>query len=1134
MKREQMQDRSKWTQIFLILLLTAVSTQWLSAKISLVTEQTTLGAVINQIKAQTEYQFFYEDRFADLPVKAVVMENASLDQILDEALKDLNVSYKIEDNIVWLSEKKASSPKVTVTQQEQQVTGTVTDSFGEPLIGVNVVVKGTTNGTITNFDGEYSLMVSDPEAIIVFSYIGYKPQEFPLNGQSVIDVVLMDDTQLIGEVVVTALGIKREKKMLGYAVQDVKADELNLTGDPSVTSALQGKVAGLQMNTSSTGLGGSTKITIRGNSSLTDNNQPLWIVDGVPFSDSNSSDASFFGGIDRGGSAVDINPEDIESISVLKGPNAAALYGSRAGNGVILVTTKKGTRKEGFGVNYSGNFTWSSVAETLDMQTRYGQGTKGVYNAASSSSFGGVLDGHLVEAWNGEQIPYSYYGNKLKDYFNTGFSNNHNVSVGNVTETSHFRGSFGSSSSKGMFPNEKLEKINVDLNTGMEFNKYLSMDAKVSLSRTKGENRPYYGSYGAVAQLINIPHNVRLSDLQQYSTEDRVHVNWFGPDASYRNPYYVADQFRNEDERWRAFGYYGMKVNFTDWLHLSAKYAFDYYRTRLQNTDGGGGTGGETKPGDITNDHMTRGEENFFESNAEFILIGDNRINDDFRIGYTLGANFMYQNFESLSASVNDMVDKNSWMFNAAQRLTSASNIIRKRATNSIFASVQFSFRDYLALDLTARNDWSSTLPTNHNSFFYPSANLSFVVSDFMNSIDNPLPNWVTFAKVRLSVAQVGKDTDPYQLYNTYNYKYENAQLVPDKSNIKLNDQLKPEISSSYEGGLDMKFFNNRFGFDFTYYYSETKNQIMRIPAAAPWSGGQIVNAGLISNKGFELSLYSTPVQTKDFTFDLNVNLSKNTSKVKELAEGVDYMFFSGDSYFPVNVGTRVGRPLGEIYAKSLFKRSDDGQLIINDRGRPVKVASDNALEYILDNPIGNIEPKLLMSVAPSFTYKGISLSALFDMKFGGDIVSVSEAMATASGLAKRTENRGEGNDWIIVVPGVHYDGSANTIPMEAERYYQSIGGSSAAMAEEFVYSASYIKLKELAIGYRIPSKVLKNTPINNLSLSFVARNLAYLLKHTPGTSPEGGYDVTMFSQAIDFTAVPYSRTFGFSVNVGF
>lgn len=1029
----------------------------------------------------------------------------------------------------------ATTPQSNESQASQQagqeriVTGNVVDTKGEPLIGVSILEKGTTNGTITDFDGNYSVKVSGEDAILEFSYIGYKKMEVPVKGQSKLDVTMMEDTQVIDEVVVTALGIKREKKMLGYSVQEIKSDQLNKTGDPSVTSALQGKVAGLQMNTSATGLGGSTKITIRGNSSLSDNNQPLWIIDGVPFSDNNSSDASYYGGIDRGGASVDINPDDIESISVLKGPNAAALYGSRAGNGVILITTKKGSKKEGFGVQYSGNFTWSTVAETLDMQQRYGQGSDGIYSKTANSSWGSELDGHMVEAWNGEQRAYSVYGNKLKDYFDTGFAQNHNVSVSNVTDKSHFRASFGVSDNKGLFPNEKLNKVNMDLSAGADMNKYLSMEGKVSLSRTKAEDRPYFGSYGVIAQLMGIPHNVLLSDLQHYSTEDAAHVNWSGPTPGLENPYYVQNQRHNSDERWRAFGYYNAKIHFTDWLHLSAKYAFDYYRTRVESTDLSNGIGKTIE--DIIDDRMNRGEENFFESNAEFILSGNNNITDNFRIGYTLGSNFMYQKFETLTAETKNMVNKNQWIFNAANVLNSAGMNGHERATNSIFASAQLSWKEYLTLDLTARNDWSSTLPSSNRSFFYPSANMSFIFSDFMRSIEKPLPSWITFAKVRLSAAQVGKDTDPYNLYNTLNYKFENGVLQITKSDIKKNDLLKPEISTSYEVGLDMKFFDNRAGFDFTYYNSRTKNQIMKVPAPAPWSGGKMINSGLIVNQGFEMMLYSTLVQTKDFAFDLNVNLSKNVSRVKELADGVDYLFFNGDANFPVNVGTRVGHRLGEIYAKNLYKRDENGKVIINKQGRPQKVSGEDAFQYTLEHPIGCIEPDLLMAVSPTFTYKGFTLSALFDMKFGGDIVSVSEAMATNSGLAKRTENRGNAeNGWTVVVPGVHSDGTPNQTAMSAQRYYQS----TSTMAEEFVYDASFIKLKELSLGYSFPKAMLEKTPLTSLNVSFVARNLAYLMKHTPGTSPEGGYDTTMFSQAIDFMSVPYTRTFGFSINLGF
>ena len=1131
-------QKSNLLRALLVLIFMAIPLQWATAQLTLSTTRTNLGTVIKQIQSQSKYQFFYNDKLSATRVEAVNVKDASLEQVLNSLLSGTSISYKVEDNIVYLSEKNTQQTNQQQVGQEHTITGQVIDTKGEMLIGVSILQKGTSNGTITDMDGNYTLKVSGEQPVLVFSYIGYKTLEIPGN-KPTLNVTMSDDTQVIDEVVVTALGIKREKKMLGYAVQEIKSDQLNKTGDPSVTSALQGKVAGLQMNTAGTGLGGSTKITIRGNSSLSDNNQPLWIIDGVPFSDNNSSDASYYGGVDRGGASVDINPDDIETISVLKGPNAAALYGSRAGNGVILITTKKGSKKEGFGVRYSGNFTWSTVAETLKMQERYGQGTDGVYNKAASSSWGSELDGHMVEAWNGEQRAYSKYGNKLEDYFNTGFAHNHNVSISNVTDKSHFRASFGSSNNKGLFPNEKLDKINIDLNAGAEMNKYLSMEGKVSLSRTKAEDRPYFGSYGVIAQLIGIPHNVSLDDLKNYSTENSAHVNWAGPNPGLENPYYVQDQRHNSDERWRAFGYYNAKINFTDWLHFSAKYAFDYYRTRVQSTDLSNGIGKTIE--NITDDRMSRSEENFFESNAEFILAGDNRIGENFRIGYTVGANFMYQKFETLSAETKDMVNKNQWIFNAANILNSAAEDGHERATNSVFASAQLAWKEYLSMDLTARNDWSSTLPSSNRSFFYPSANLSFIITDFLRSLDKTLPSWLTFAKVRLSAAQVGKDTEPYNLYNTLSYAFSNGVLNITKSDIKKNDQLKPEISSSYEAGLDMKFLNNRLGFDFTYYYSSTKNQAMLVDASSPWSQ-QWVNAGKISNKGVEMMIYSTPVQTKDFRFDLGVNLAKNISTVDELANGVNHIYFSGDPNMPVKVGAVPGGKLGNIYANNLMKRDAQGNVVVGSDGLPIPETGNGNLEqYILDHPIGNIEPNLLMSVTPSFSYKGFTLSAMFDMKFGGDIVCVSEGMATAVGTAKRTEYRGEYKeingvkDYYMVVPGVKEDGSLNDIPVSAQTYYSTIGlyKSAKGYAEEFVYDASYIKLKELSIGYNFPSRILKKTPFTALKLSFVGRNLCFLLKHTPG-NPDGGYDTTMFSQALDYAAVPYTRTFGFSINVGF
>lgn len=1029
-----------------------------------------------------------------------------------------------------------ASPAVQQVMQQQTVTGTVTDNNGEPLIGVSVVERGTGNGTITDFDGKYSLTVSGPDAVLEFTYVGYTTTTAKVGTDMTIDVMLVEDAQALDEVVVTALGIKREKKMLGYAVQDVKGDKLNMTGDPSVTSALAGKVAGLQMSTASTGLSGSTKITLRGNSSLTDNNQPLWVVDGVPFSDNSDSGASLFGGIDRGGSAIDINPDDIESISVLKGPNAAALYGSRAGNGVILITTKKGVKDKGFGVTYSGNFTWTDVASSLDQQTTYGQGTsigntmtdadgnpiyKGKYKSSSFEAFGEPMDGHLVDSWLDDgYYMYKDYGDKFKEYFNTGFAQTHNVAIGKTTDTSHFRTSLGYMDSKGLFDGETLNKINLDLKGGMKMNKFLSMDAKVSLSRTKAENRPQFGKGGEVYQLLYIPRSIPLGMLQTYRSDTDRHIYYVDPQPQRLNPYYVNYQYTNMDERWRAFGYYSARIDFTPWLYATGKYSFDYYHTGIEEMNRTNGIDDPTK-----NSYRTV-EDNYYEHNIEGIIFGHNTFGQRHRIGYSLGGNVMFQKTGSLIGYSENMATPEVWYHNSALGVNTSEQTFTQRKTRSVFATFQYAYDEWIALDLTARNDWSSTLPAKNNSYFYPSANLSWVFTDMFKALDVNVPKWLTFGKLRLSAAQVGKDTDPYVLYNYRTYTQGVGGPEITYPTIKANPDLKPEISSSYEVGLDMKFLDNRLGFDFTYYYSMTKNQIMTVPTSGQYSS-MYINAGKILNEGVEVMLYTTPVRTKDFEFNFDMSLAHNVTTVKELHADAKYISFNyRNDNMLVDVGAEEGGKLGNIYANTYYRRDENGNILLRN-GMPLLESSSTGGRKC----IGNIQPKLLMSLMPSFTYKGFTLSAMFDMRFGGDIVSFSEAIATANGTAKRTEYRPvEG----IVIPGIDVDtNQPNTVAINPESYYRSIGGDNAP-AEEYVYSASYIKLKELAFGYSFPKEWLSKIHVSSLRLSFVARNLCYLMKHTPGTSPEGGFDTTMFSQALDFTAVPYTRTLGFSINVGF
>lgn len=1128
------------------------------AQVTLKTPNTTLEVVIKKIQKQMNLRFFYDDSLAKVMVNNIDVKDEKVQNVLNQLLKGKGISFKVEDNVVYLRKENAPVAKEKATDSKRKITGKVLDEAQQPMIGVTVAVKGSTTRAVTDIDGNYQLQTSETAPVLQFSYLGYKTKEVKASGKDAITTTMDVDSKALDEVVVTALGIKRDKKMLGYSVQDIKSDALNTTGDPSVVGALSGKVAGLQMNTASTGLGGSTKITIRGNSSLTDNNQPLWIVDGVPFSDNNTSNASAYGGYDRGGTSLDINPDDIESISVLKGPNAAALYGSRAGNGVILVTTKKGANKSGFGVSYNGNFTWSSVSQAIKMQNRFGQGSNGAVNYKRNASgdieglngelsFGPELDGHEEYNWYGTKSPYQYTGDKLRDYFKTGFSQFHTVALGNNSEKGHYRLSIGYNDNKGLFKNETLDKLSIDLNAGTVVNKYLSLDGKISLSHMKACNRPLLGLNGEVAQLLLIPGNVSLRSLEEnQSSETQIHRNWFGPNQHYSNPYYVRHRYKNSDERWRAFGYYGANINLLDNLKLNAKYSFDYYRTRLQTSDLSLAdqaitTGTSTWQEKITTDGMQRGEENHFEHNIQMLLLGNNQLTPKLRVDYSLGGNVMYQKYELFQGGVQNMLNKDVWVYNTGGKLVSGGDNGFNRAMYSVFASAQLAYSEYLSLDLTARNDWSSTLPKGQNSFFYPSASISFMFSDFMKSIDKPLPSWVTFAKIRTSLAQVGKDPSPYNLYNTRKFEFESGIRKPVVNTIKMNDMLKPEIKTSYELGLDMKFLNNRLGFDFTYYYSVTRNQSMLVDAAAPWSQ-QWVNAGKILNRGVEMMVYTTPIQTKDLTFNLNMNFAHNRSIVKELAPGVQRIYFNGDNNMPVRVGAVVGGKLGDIYANNLMKRNDAGQVIVNAQGLPQPATGNGNLEqYLLSNPIGNIQPDLLMSVTPSLTFKGISLIAMFDMRFGGSIMSVSEGMATSVGTSERTLNRGEYKeisgvkDYYMVVPGVKEDGSINDIPVSAQAYYSTIGiyKSQKGYAEEFIHSASYIKLKELSLGYSFPQRMLKKTPFTALKLSFVARNLCFLMKHTPG-NPDGGYDTTMFSQALDFAAVPYTRTFGFSINVGF
>lgn len=995
---------------------------------------------------------------------------------------------------------------------QQEITGKVLDENNEPIVGANVVVKGTTNGTITDLDGVFRLSAPE-DAVLLFSFVGYTTKEVVIAGQTNVELVLTPDENALDEVVVTALGIEREKKALGYAVQDVKSDELTATGDANIATALQGKVAGVIINQSGSGVGGTSRIEIRGASSLSDNNQPLIVVDGVPFNSADQGEAGIWGGVESSGGMADVNPQDIENISVLKGPNAAALYGSRAGNGVILITTKKGSSK-GLNINYNGNVTISKLAYYLDLQEEYGQGREGAYDRFETSSWGPKMEGQMLESWTGETIPYSAQTNRLEDFTRTGISQNHNVSLSAGGEKGTIRVSAAKSIENGIYNDHKVDKSNFDLRAVYDVTSWLNVDAKASYFLTKGQERPEMGYYSYVSYFNAMPMNIRSIDLQPgydiNPTGEHVEKLYTTANANYRNPYFLEAQTYNSDERYRGFGYLAASIKFTDHLKLRLKYGLDFFREGGENGYYYADNVSSSRP-----DYNTR-QRFFKEENAEFLLSYNKDFND-LSLSINFGGNRMYNYEQTLTSHSGRLPTEGNYFLGFGSNITSEENFIEEEV-QSLYGFAQVGYKSMVYLDITARNDWSSTLPIDNNSYFYPSVSLSGIISEMVT-----LPDWFNYAKVRGSWAQVGKGTNPYEVNQVYTISTWNFNLlngnVPSK---KVNENLKPEISSSIEFGADLRFFNNRLGLDFTLYDEETKNQIFAVPTdQSSGYSEKLINAGLITNKGIEILLNTVPVKTNDFNFEVNFNFAKNTTMVEELDKDLKVYAF-GALNNSVGAIAIEGEKMGDIRG-SVYLRDDNGAIIVGGDGLPR--TQDSLVS------VGNIQPDFTGSIMLKASYKGFYLSALISMQQGGDIYSSTEASATASGNSTRTTAN---NRMSFFYDGLQEDGSINNQLISAQQYWGRISG----ITEEFIYDASHMKLREIAIGYTFPKSLLAKIPtqpFNSARISVVGRNLFYFYKHTPGTIPDASaYSNSYSAQAFDFSPVPSTRTYGFSINIGF
>jgi TonB-linked SusC/RagA family outer membrane protein len=1091
----------------------------------------------------------------------------------------------------------------TFSWAQRTVTGkVVSNEDQQPLPGVNILIKGTTQGTITDVNGGFSVPVRSDNDVLVFSFVGFITQEVPVDSKTDITVTLLADAKQLSEVVVTALGVEKEKKALGYAVQSVKGESLTTARETNVVNQLAGKIAGVTVVGSPSGVGGSARVTIRGERSVDLNkNQPLYVVDGVPISN------GFTGASGRGNLEVDfgngagfINPDDIESMTVLKGGAATALYGSRAANGVIVIKTKSGKGTKGIGVEINSNTTFESVLRLPEYQNVYGQGNgNGGDFSFVNGSGAGLTDG-TDESWgpafngqsypqynsprtlNGQAIPFRggdlnapagsvitatpWLNDKdgVKNFFQTGRTLTNNVALVGSNQAGDFRLSYTSLDQTGTVPNTDLRRNTMSFGGGYKLTDKFSARAFVSYIKSESDNRPSI-SYGTenIMYLFNcwLPRSVNMNDLKNYWMPGQEGIRQFGWNYNYHdNPYFTVFENTNGQTVDRLVGNISLKYDFTSWLSLQLRTATDFASERRQYRRAFSTQRfpfGQYREANIKTE----------ERNSDFLLTFNREIVPSvLTLTASVGGNQLIQKSNFIETNAGQLNIPGIYNLSNSRIPLQISQTDVQKKVNSFYGSAQVGYKNMLFLDLSARNDWSSalTLPqelknagigSEDDSYFYSSAALSAVITDMVQ-----LPEVISFAKVRASIAQLGNDTDAFAFTQSFNPSdpFGNSQVYGETDRL-ANFNLKPEISTSYEGGLDLKFFGGRLGLDLTYYQTNTKNQILNIPLSIT-SGynSRAINAGQIRNQGFEVMINAIPVQTDKFQWNLDVNYSRNRSEVVSLSDGLTNFVMANRR---VSIEARVGERMGDMYGIGFARVQNSdaskpyydptgqfvGQMVFNSQGRPIPTTERIKL--------GNYNPDWMAGINNTLTYKGIKLGFLFDIRQGGEVYSETQTVGREGGIITETlEGRENGyypqasvnldptlsnapvGTYVIgqgVVQNTDGTFSVNTRRVLPRQWHTAwTGGRS--IAEGVVYDASFVKLRELQIGYMFPDKLFGRTPFRNVSLSLVGRNLA-LWTDVPHIDPE----VLSFSggtalPGIEFMSIPSSRSYGFNISMKF
>ncbi|WP_448959018.1 SusC/RagA family TonB-linked outer membrane protein [Larkinella arboricola] len=1105
----------------------------LEQKITLRLNNVDVEKALEKLETLTKVKFMYNPQIFSNQKYTFKFQEEPLAEVLEKILAPQKIAYEVVQDKIILKRVQTQLPSVPASIKEapkRNITGKVTDETGAGLPGVSVLVKGTQRGTSSDAEGKYTLVIPDTEvesAVLIFSFVGYTSQEVTVGNQSVVSVQLAPEAKSLNEVVVTALGIAREKKALAYSVSEVKGTEFTQARETNVANALTGKIAGVNATGMATGPGGSSRVIIRGNGSLNGNNQPLYVINGMPMDNSIPGGGTAADGngmnVDRGDGIGGINPDDIESISVLKGGPAAALYGARASNGVILITTKKGRGQKGIGVEVNSNTTFEDLAVIPNWQYEYGQGVDGkkpttLTEAKSTGrlSYGARMDGQPYTQVDGQMHPYSPQKDNLKNFYRTGTNYINSVAFTGGNESVNFRLGLNNTQSNSIVPNSSFNRKIANLNLNAFLGKKLSIETVFQYNLEEGKNRPKvgYADMNPHWATYLIANTVDIRTLAPgYDPVTGKEVEW-NPVPAAPNPYFVVNKFKNDDTKHRFLSQGSIRYDILDNLYIKGSVSQDYYSFQseyvqptnnafqpLGTYDARKVTSSETN-GMLTLNYNT----NFLNDNLSFsALLGGNAQRSIYDQTVIAGSEFTVPYFYSYT--------------NLATSITTPTYM--KSAINSVFGSVDFGYKNVAYLTLSGRQDWFSVLNPKSNSIFYPSIGGSVILSDAFQ-----MPKAISFAKLRASWAQVGGATvNAYQIYQYYTMQQggHNGRPVQGLSSSQVpNPDLKPLTSTTSEAGIEAKFLNNRLGLDLTFYDRRTTNDIVtsNIALSSGYTSA-LLNVGELSNKGIELLLTGTPITKSGFSWDISYNMAYNRSKIEQLAEGLTGIDV-GSGVGGGLVRNVLGRPYGTVWGYR--KKTDaNGNVVYN-------TASGYAVRGDLEE-IGQGTPPLTMGITNNFRYKNFSLNFLIDGKFGSIVYSNLYQYAYRFGLPQETL---PGRETGVTVTGVTPEGNPFTKTWKKEdvdTYYDNDKN----YTEMFMFNNDFIKLRQVVLSYNLPVSKLSFLKLQGASISFVARNLAILYKDKKNQyfDPESGYTSTN-AQGLEAFGVPRTRSLGVNLMVKF